>query len=160
MAGLLSGEIRLGGRLFDVVRYEAITVINESYIHSLLRATGLDIPLPATDSESDAEYLVRMQARVIDTLRVHELLAGFLLPAGKTELDWSVEMARETAKYIAQLTDRTDRAEVFRLAFEMNLYFFQQGLASLGISPNASKPEAKTTSPPERTSRSAAGAVS
>lgn len=130
----MSGDIRLGGRLFNVVNYDAITVANEAYIHSLMRATGLDVPLPFKDHETDIEYSVRLQARVIDTLKLPELLGGFLLPMGKTEADWSEAMAAETALYIRQLHQREDREEVFRLAFQVNVYFFREGIASLARS--------------------------
>lgn len=151
----MSGDIRLGGRLFNVINYDVITVINESYIHALMRATGLDVPLPFKDGEDETAYQLRMQARVIDTLRLHELLGGFLLPAGKTEADWTPEMAKATADYIAGLTAREDREEVFRLAFMMNIYFFQEGLASLGLFPKSSG-NPKETSPAKDSPRPAA----
>lgn len=130
----MSGDIRLEGRLFNVVNYDVITVANEAYIHSLMRATGLDVPLPFKDDETDIEYQVRLQARVVDTLKLPELLGGFLLPAGKTETDWSEQMAADTAKFIRALTRREDREEVFKLAFQMNVYFFREGLVSLARS--------------------------
>lgn len=133
MSGL-SGDIRLGGRLFNVVNYDVITVANEAYVHALMRATGLDVPLPFKDQETDTEYTVRLQARVIDTLKLPELLGGFLLPAGKGEADWSEAMAAETATYIRQLHQREDREEVFRLAFQVNIYFFREGIAWLARS--------------------------
>lgn len=133
MSGM-SGDIRLEGRLFNVINYDVITVANEAYIHALMRATGLDVPLPFKDQETDIEYQVRMQARVVDTLKLPELLGGFLLPAGKTETDWTEELAGETAKFIRALTARDDREEVFRLAFQMNMYFFKEGLVSLARS--------------------------
>lgn len=133
MSGL-SGDIRLEGRLFNVVNYDVITVANEAYIHALMRATGLDVPLPFKEHETDVEYSVRLQARVIDTLKLPELLGGFLLPAGKTEADWTEAMAAETAAYIRQLHSREDREEVFRLAFQVNIYFFREGIVSLARS--------------------------
>jgi len=130
MSGM-HGEVRLGGRLFNVINYDVITVINEAYIHKLMRETGLDIPLPFNDAESDVEYQVRLQARVVDTLKLPELLGGFLLPAGMTEATWTPAVAAETAKYISGLTAREDRDEVFRLAYLVNVYFFREGLISL-----------------------------
>lgn len=133
MSGM-SGDIRLGGRLFNAVNYDVITVANEAYIHKLMRETGLDKPLEFGKDETDIEYQVRMQARIVDTLKLPELLGGFLLPAGKTETDWREDMAAETAKYIRGLQAREDRQEVFRLGFVMNVYFFGDGLASLARS--------------------------
>lgn len=136
MSGM-SGDIRLGARLFNVVNYDVITVANEAYIHALMRSTGLDVPLAFIEGESDTEYQVRLQARVIDTLKLPEMLGGFLLPAGKTESDWTEQMALETATHIRGLQKREDREEVFRLAFQVNIYFFREGLAWLKRSQNS-----------------------
>lgn len=143
----MSGDIRLGGKLFNVINYDVITVANEAFIHKLMRETGLDVPLKFEKDETDIEYQVRMQARVVDTLKLPELLGGFLMPAGKTETDWSEQQAAETAKYIRALTAREDREEVFRLAFLMNVYFFREGLASLKRSQNSLESLATPASP-------------
>lgn len=143
----MSGDIRLEGRLFNVINYDVITVANEAYIHCLMRATGLDVPLEFREGETDIEYQVRLQARVVDTLKLPELLGGFLLPAGKGENDWTEEMAADTAKFIRALTRREDREEVFRLAFTMNIYFFREGLVSLARSQNSLETLATPTSP-------------
>jgi hypothetical protein len=130
----MTGDIKLGDRLFNVVNYDVITVANEAYIHALMRSTGLDLPLPFNEGETDIEYQVRLQARVTDTLKLPELLGGFLLPVGKTETDWDEQLAAATAKFIRGLTARADREEVFRLAFQVNIYFFREGIASLNRS--------------------------
>ena len=142
----MSSDIKLGGRLFSFVNYAAITSLNEHYVMKLMRETGLDRVVPVLDEESDAAYLARLQAAMIDTLRTHELLAGYLLPLGKGEPDWDLQMARHTALFLQKLSDPDDKAEIQRLALSMVFDFFRQGLASLPDSLNYSGPP--ETSPP------------
>lgn len=129
---MISGEVRLAGRLFNVVRYEGITALNEHYIMKLIRATGLDRVLPLESSlESDEQYMLRVHAAVVDTLQLPQLLAGYLLPAGKGEEDWTLQMAEETAAFIAKLTATEDKAEIHRLGLSVTFDFFRAGLDSL-----------------------------
>lgn len=143
----MDAEIRLGGRLFTPVNFDAITVRNEHYVMRLMRQTGIDRVLPLPAGESDDEYLLRLQTALVDTLKLPEILAGYLLPLGKTEADWTEKLARDTAAFIAGLTARADRAEVHRLGLDIALDFFRVGLASLGISPSFSASDAASPSP-------------
>lgn len=133
----LSGEIRLEGRLFNAINYDAINVSNEHYLMKLMRQTELDKVLPHPEGESNEVYLVRLQGALIDTLLLPELLAGYLLPAGKTESDWTPQMAQETTNFIRALTNREDRAEIQRLGMLVVFDFFREGLASLKRTENA-----------------------
>lgn len=127
----LSGEIRLGGKLFNAISYEVISSRNEHYLMKWMRETGIDKVMPKPEGESDAEYLLRLQAALVDTLQLPELLGGYLLPAGKAEKDWTPQMAAETAAYIAQVNNAEDRAEVHKLGLAVTFAFFRAGLASL-----------------------------
>lgn len=134
----LSGDVRLGGRLFNVVRYEECTALNEHYIMKLIRETGLDKVLPlASAEESDEAYMMRVHAAVVDTLKLSDFLAGYLLPASKTERDWSLAMAAETSAFMKALTDREDKAEMHRLGLVVTFDFFRAGLDSLRHSRSA-----------------------
>lgn len=151
--GAMSGDVHLGGRLFNCINYDAITVANEAYIHKLMRETGLDVPLEFGEHETDVEYGLRLQARATDTLKLPELLAGFLIPAGQSETDWSEAMAAETAKHIRGLSTRADREEVWRLGYLVNVLFFREGLLSLKRS-QSSLAEALEKTRPSQTSQS------
>lgn len=133
----ISGDAHLGGKLFNVVNYDSISVRNEHYIMKWMRATGMDRQIPYTEGESDEQYLMRVHAAAVDSLQLPELLAGYLLPVGKTETDWSPEMAADTARHIAELNMPDDKAEVHRLALQVTLDFFRAGLDSLKHSRNA-----------------------
>ena len=153
---MLSGETKLGGKLFAVVNYEAITVINEHYIMKMMRASGLDRVLPAASDaeESDEAYMMRMHSALVDTLQLPALLAGYLLPVGKTEADWTLQMAEETRQHIERLTKPADKAEIHRLGLLVTFNFFAVGLASLNHSRSALETlragptDGETTNPP------------
>jgi len=132
----LSGEVRLGGRLFNCVNYDVITALNEQYIMKWMRRTELDKVLPAAEGEDDAAYMARLQAKLNDTLETSDLLAGYLMPAGKTERDFTLAMAAETAKYIAGVDDKESRDEIQRLGLVVVFDFFRAGIASLKHSRN------------------------
>lgn len=129
-----TGEIRLGGRIFVTVNYAVISSINEHYIFKLMRETGLDRVVPVGDDESDQAYLSRLHTALIDTLQTHELIAGYLLPMGKGESDWSLKLAAETARFLKALQSPDDKAEINRLAMAAIFDFFRQGLDSLNDS--------------------------
>lgn len=131
-----AGTIRLGGKEFSVVDYDSITALNEHYIMKLMRATGLDVVIPLAEGETDEAYMLRVHAALVDTLKLPDLLAGYLLPLGKTEQDWSQALARDTAKHIAGVSTREDKDEVHRLGLLVTFDFFRAGLDSLRHSRN------------------------
>ncbi len=128
---MLSGEVKLGGKTFQVVNYDVITALNEHYIMKLMRATGLDKVLPLVEGETNDQYMMRLQAALVDTLRLAELLGGFLLPLGRTETDWSLQMAAETQRFIEGLTRPDDKATLHSLGFDVTMDFFRAGIDSL-----------------------------
>lgn len=134
---MLAGDVKLGGKTFQVVNYDVITALNEHYIMKLMRATGLDKVLPLTEGETNEAYMIRLQAALVDSLRLPELLGGFLLPLGSTETDWTLAMAGETQRFIEGLTRPDDKAEIHRLGFDVTMDFFRAGLASLKHSQSA-----------------------
>src|SRR5690606_33654955 len=79
-------------------------------------------------AEDDAAVLLELEARLADSLRLPELLAGYLLPLGKTEADWTLELARETAAAIARVQTPDDRAQVHRLGLCVAKDFFEAAL--------------------------------
>lgn len=132
---MLSGVTMLGGRSFSVVNWDAVTVLNEHYVMKLMRSTGLDATMPI-ETESDEAYMMRMHAKMVDTLQLPELLAGYLLPIGKAEGDFTLALATETASFIKGLTAPADKATVHELGLAVTFDFFRAGLASLRHSRN------------------------
>src|SRR5688572_30050360 len=127
--------VTLGGRRFSVINFERRTVVMDHYLGRLIRKSGVDKVVPM---ESDGEgmaanraYLVRLQTALLDSGVAHEIIAGFLLPEGKVERDWTPEMGRKTAAFIAALDTEGDRDEVLRLAMEAVFGFFRSALGRL-----------------------------
>lgn len=170
----MAGEIKLGGRIFVLVNYAAITSLNEHYVMKLMRETGLDKVLPEDDglpsyeeieaarqlgklgadeaadllrqkSENDTAYFNRLQQAIVDSLRLHDLLAGYMLPLGKTEADWSLELAAETSRFLKGLQSPDDRAEIHRLGSVVVFDFFRAGVASLKTFPSSLSETAPAT---------------
>lgn len=135
----LTGKTVLGGKQFGIVNYDVVTVRNEHYIMKLIRETGLDRILPV-GQETDQAYMLRVHAAVVDTLKLPELLAGYLLPLGKTETDWSEAMAAETAAFIAGLQDAEDKQTIHGLGLSVVFDFWKAGIDSLRASQSALSP--------------------
>lgn len=180
------GEIKLGGRIFSLVNYAAITSLNEHYVMKFMRETALDRVLPddglpdqgeitallksgqMTDEEADrlreekkladAKYFSRLHEAVVDSLRLHELLAGYLVPADKTEADFTLEQAAEVTRFLQRLNAADDRAEIHRLGAVVVLDFFQAGVDSLNDFPRSfgRDPTSPTPTSPQTTSQTAA----
>jgi hypothetical protein len=98
-----------------------------------------------------ALYMARLQSEVVDTLRAHDLLAGYLLPGGKTEADWNLKMAGDTAKFLQSLSKPEDKATIHDLTLRVVISFFVAGLSwydgFLRSSRTGQSPEEKAPSP-------------
>lgn len=125
--------VKLGERMFHVIDFERRTVAQDLYLQRLIRATGLDRTLPAED-EPPAAYLVRLQAALADSGKAVQLIAGYLLPQGTSERDWTEALAAETARHILGCDTREDRDQVASLALDCVFGFFRQGLERLARS--------------------------
>lgn len=147
---MLEGKVVLGGKQFGIVDFDRSTVLHAHYIESLMRSTGLDRVLPRED-EPELEYMLRLNAALVDTLKLPALLAGWLIELPGVETDWTLERAAVTQKFIEQLTNPRDKAEVHKLGQEVTFTFFRDGIASLNHSQNVF---AKLIPPSQSPSRS------
>jgi hypothetical protein len=128
--------VTLGGRRFVVIHFDRRTVVMDHYLGKMIRRSGVDKVVPM---DSDGEgmlaqqaYLLRCQTALLDSGVAHEIIAGFLLPEGKVERDWTPDIARKTAAHIAALDTEGDRDQVLRLSMEAVFGFFRDALARLG----------------------------
>ena len=119
--------IKLGGRQWKVVDYAKRSLIHDHYIMRLMRQTGADKVAPM-NGEGNAEYLIRLQTALIDSGHAHDLLAGYLLPIGKTEEDWTPKLAAQTALFIGKLNTEEDRDTANGMLMEVVFGFFRRGL--------------------------------
>ena len=129
-------DIALGGRLFAPANFDRMTSLQECNVMRLLRASGLDRIMPAQD-DSEAAWLAKLNAAVVDCGHLHELIGAFLLPIGKTERDWTPQLSGETKGFLEQLDTPEDRETVHKLGMEVTVGFFMHGVASLRRSENA-----------------------
>lgn len=128
--------IELGGRIFQAIDFDKRTVMIDHYLSKIVRATGVDKVMPM-DNENNAAYLIRMQAALVDSGKIPELLGGYLLPQGTVESEWTPVLAAQTAKFIKTLNTQQDRETVLTLGADIVFGFFEQGLVWLNRSLNA-----------------------
>jgi len=85
------------------------------------------------DGDSDKGYLIRLQTALLESGKACDLVAGYLLPQGKTEQDWNEAMAKDIAKHVGRCNTQEDRDAVVYLAMQCCFGFFRQGLERLNI---------------------------
>jgi hypothetical protein len=120
----------LGGRRFVTADLSRRTVRQHHYLAGITRGVGSPKRMPA-EGEDPVAFLVEWQADVLASGEACRLLAAFLLPEGKTEADWSLELARDTQAFLEGLQDEADRELVDQLVMETLVGFFQQAVRRL-----------------------------
>ena len=75
---------------------------------------------------------------VISSGRIFPILGGLFLPEKISSLDWTPEVAEETAAFLKKVSDPEDKAQIQRQVISLLISFFQSGLASLTISRKSS----------------------
>lgn len=95
-----------------------------------MREVGSPARMPR-DDEDPAGYVVEWNAHVLASGQACRLLAAFLLPEGKTERDWTVDMAGETQAFLEGLDTADDRDLVDALVMECVIGFFRHALRPL-----------------------------
>ena len=126
-------DLKIGGRLFSVANMERRTVLMDHYQMALLRSIGLDRVMPE-DKEEGQDWLMRLHAELLASGKTCELLGAYLLPSGKTERDWTPEMAQQTARHLERCDTAEDRDLVNELALEFVFGFFRHAVRSLETS--------------------------
>ena len=102
--------VTLGERRFVVIDFGRRTVAQDHHIMKEIRRSGVDKVLPM-DGESDSAYVIRLQTALIDSGRACNLIAGYLIPEGKEERDWTPRMAEEIVAHISRC-NKIGRAHV------------------------------------------------
>lgn len=131
------GEVTLGGRVFHTADLERRTVRQDHFLESAIRASGLDKRIPEPSEGTDA-YLLGFRAALVDSGQACRLLSAFLLPAGKTEADWTREMAESTQAHLEGLQTENDRQAINGLCMECALGFLLRALQSFATSQKSS----------------------
>lgn len=134
-------KIRIGGRTFVPVKNS--TIEHDFWLMAHIRGAGLD-RIAIGEDEAPDDFAVRLLGEVIDSGRIFPILGGLFLPEKTSSLNWTPEVAEETAAFLKKLSDPGDKAQIQQQVVSLLLSFFQSGLASLRISRKSSE-----TSPAE-----------
>lgn len=126
----MTPDVKLGGRLFTPVNMEARTVLLDHHLMRVVQQSGCDRLVPATGESSEA-YLIRLHNQLLTSGSACDLFGCALLPMGKTEKDWTPEMARETALHVGTCDTEEDRQLVNELAIQIVFGFFKRRLDAL-----------------------------
>ena len=128
-------KITIGGRTFVPVKNS--TIEHDFYLMSHIRGAGLD-RIALGEDEAPDDFAVRLLGEVISSGRVFKVLGGLFLPEKISSLDWTPEMAEETAAFLKRISEPRDKLEVQKQVISLLIDFFQSGLASLRISRKSS----------------------
>lgn len=141
--------LTIGGRLFQPMNLRARTFRADAAQARLLSELRLDdVGLAPQEGEPMPDYVVRLNARLLATDRIPELLAHYLLPMGKTETDWSPAMAAETAAFLGAVQDEESRRLIWELAAEFVFFFLRSNLLRHAIFLSSSS-DAETPTHPQ-----------
>lgn len=144
----VGASLIIGGRSFVPMNLRARTVRADFAQTRLISELGLDrADIAPAEGETLTDYVSRLQGRILATGRMAELIGHYLLPLGKTETDWTVEMAAETANVIELAQDEASRRLVWELAAEFVFFFLRSNLQRLAISASYSDPPDERTAP-------------
>ena len=128
-------RIRIAGRTF--VPATNSTIEHDFHLMGHIRAAGLD-RIAIEEGEAPEDFAVRLLGEVIHSGRIFPILGGLFLPEKISSVDWTPEVAEETAAFLRKVSDREDKAQIQRQVVSLLISFFQSGLASLSISRRSS----------------------
>ena len=116
----------LGGRRF--VEVGESTVEHDDWFMTRREQVGLDV-IEKPDDEDPELFARRLlsQARPV----ANELIGCLIVPEGKSGLDWTPEMALETAGFLRDLHTPEDKRIRDSLICSMFIHFFADGLSYL-----------------------------
>lgn len=120
----------LGGRRFVAADLERRTVKHHHFLAAVTRECGSPKRMPRDDEDPTA-FVVEWNADVLASGQGCRLLSAFLLPEGKSERDWTPDLAAETQAFLEQLDTQDDRELVDALVMECLVGFFQRALRPL-----------------------------
>ena len=123
----MAAKHQLGGRGFDPIGES--TVEHDLHFLGLIRRAGLD-DLKLEPGEVPAEFAMRILGSLLQSGSACDMLGCLLIPEGATSEAWTPQMAEETTRHIAGLTDPGDKQKVHALVVSVLIDFFESGLAS------------------------------
>jgi len=128
-------KIKIGGRMFVPVKNS--TIEHDFWLMAHIRGAGLD-RIAIEEGEPPEDFAVRLLGEVINSGRIFPILGGLFLPEKISSVDWTPEIADETASFLKKISDSQDKLEIQRQVISLLISFFQSGLVSLTISRKSS----------------------
>lgn len=116
----MSKNIVLGGRAFaPLARF---TLEHDEW---MLGLGGLEYA--QREGESDAAAEARIMTEIVRSGRARRILAGLLVPVRKPPVEWSPEIAEETAAFLGQIEDEKDKQTVIDEMLVVLAHFRESG---------------------------------
>ena len=128
-------KIKIGGQTFVPVKNS--TIEHDFWLMAHIRGAGLD-RIAIEEVEAPEDFAVRLLGEVINSGRIFPILGGLFLPEKMSSLDWTPELAEETATFLKKISDPQDKLEIQKQVISLLISFFQSGLVSLRISRKSS----------------------
>ena len=128
-------HFEIGGKTFQLAGEG--TARHDVFTMRQIAACGVNA-VAQRDGETDDEFTYRLYLTALQTGDIFLLLGGLLVPVGTVPMGWSEAIAKETAEFIANITDPGDKAKVRILLASALTPFFFGGRRSSKTSRNSS----------------------
>ena len=122
--------VMLGGRGFREIAKS--TIRRRYWTQAVMDRAGLMAPVMEGDEDAE-HYARRIWRQVTESAEVCNLIGGLLMPADKTDLEWTPEIAAHTAAFVATLTAEEDHRIIDGCMLALVIGFFVNGTGSKEI---------------------------
>jgi hypothetical protein len=150
----MNEKVTIGGRAFHEIEFS--TCAHDTWTMGMFSRAGLQ-GVGLLPGETPDDFTWRVLGTVLSSGLLYELLGAFLIPEGMDDLAWTPELAAETGRFLGELHEPLDKAEVHRLVAALLLPFVRDGIGSLAISLHSSAPGPGATAKSVGTSTTASG---
>ena len=124
----MAGTLALGGREYRPLLLSNIA--HDCWTMSQIRSAGLDQVSMGLD-ETPEDFARRLVGLIVQTKRIFLLLGGLLIPNDMKDLQWTEELAEQTAAHLQTVTDLEEKKLLMSEIAGLVASFFGDGLTSL-----------------------------
>lgn len=128
--------IKIGDIRWSSLGWARITIERHGFLGQQMQEGGLS-QLQQKPGETLADFFSRFVFQAMIGGRSYQLLAGFLLPAGVPEKDWTPDLARQTAQTLKELYEAGHQVEIQKQLAQIGAGFLASQLLSAGSSTTA-----------------------
>jgi hypothetical protein len=123
--------IEIGGRKLTFTGES--TARHDMWTMRQIAACGLNT-LMQGNGETEEQFMVRLYSTALQSGDFFLLLGCLLIPEEVKPSEWSTDLAKQTAEFLASITNPEDKAKLRILLASGLMPFFQAGLRSSKIS--------------------------